>query len=92
MPIKPLPGRIIVKQAEKYQVSTSIILTETSQEKHDNGIIVAIGECPELFMLKVDSQVMFGKYSGQKVKLDGIEYLAMTKKDIIAVMKPGMQL
>jgi len=81
---KPLPGRIIVKRAEKVQTSSTILLTEKIAEEQDFGTIVAIGAHPDLTHLKVGMTVIFGTYSGTKMKLFDQEFLHMRKSDIIA--------
>lgn len=95
MKYRPLHDRVLVRRVESEKVSTGgIVLPEDAQEKPDQGIVVAVGpgnknsEGIRLPMtLVVDDKVMFGKFSGQTVKLDGEELVVLREEDIFAVIE-----
>lgn len=94
MKIRPLHDRVIVKRLEAEEKTASgIVIPGSAAEKPDQGEIVAVGkgkilESGEVRALdvKVGDKVLFGKYSGQAVKVDGEELLVMREEDIMAVL------
>ncbi len=95
MPVRPLHDRILVKRAdESEQTSTSgIIIPDTAKEKPQRGSVVAAGEGKKddtgkriALDVKVGDEVLFGKYAGTEVKLEGEEYLIMHESDILGVL------
>ena len=94
MKIRPLHDRVIVKRIEEEKKSAGgIVIPDTAAEKPDQGEIVAVGkgkkdEQGKVIPLDVKpgDKVLFGKYSGSTVKLDGIEYLVMREEDIMGVV------
>ncbi len=95
MQIRPLHDRVIIKRL-KAETTTSfgIVLPDTAGEKPDQGEVVAVGpgkrdEAGRLITpdVKVGDRVLFGKYSGQTVKVDGQEYLVMREEDIMGVLE-----
>ena len=95
MKIRPLHDRVIVKRLEEERKTASgIVIPETAAEKPDQGEILAVGkgkilESGEVRKLdvKVGDRVLFGKYSGQSVKVDGEELLVMREEDIMGVVE-----
>jgi len=95
MKIRPLHDRVIVKRLEEERKTASgIVIPDAAAEKPDQGQIVAIGkgkilESGEVRVLdvKVGDRVLFGKYSGQTVKVDGEELLVMREEDIMGVVE-----
>ena len=95
MKIRPLHDRGIVKRIEEERKSAGgIVIPDTAAEKPDQGEIVAIGkgkkgEDGKLIPLdvKVGDRVLFGKYSGQTVKVKGDELLVMREEDIMGVIE-----
>lgn len=95
MKIRPLHDRVIVKRIEEERKSAGgIVIPDTAAEKPDQGEIVAIGtgkkgEDGKLIPLdvKVGDRVLFGKYSGQTVKVKGDELLVMREEDIMGVIE-----
>lgn len=91
---KPLGDRVVVKAMEAEEVSRGgIILPDTAKEKPIEGTIVAVGagkttEDGKLIELsvKVGDKVLYGKYSGTEVKIDGQEYLIMRESDIYGII------
>ena len=92
--VKPLSDRIVVRQADAEEISSGgIILPDTAQEKPQQGKVMSIGpgktaENGELIKmsLKVGDRVLYGKYSGTEVTIDGEEYVFMRESDILAVL------
>src|SRR5690606_19108205 len=91
---KPLHDRVLVKRIEgEKKTSGGIIIPDTAQEKPQEGEIVAVGpgardESGRLQPLdvKVGDRILFGKWSGTEVKMDGEEYLIMKESDIMGVV------
>ncbi|MCX7893462.1 MAG: co-chaperone GroES [Burkholderiales bacterium] len=94
MKIRPLHDRVIVKRMEEERKSAGgIVIPDTAGEKPDTGEIIAVGTGKILedgkvrpLDVKVGDKVLFGKYSGQTVKLEGTEYLVMREEDIMGVI------
>lgn len=94
MNIKPLHDRVLVKRVEQEQkTSSGIIIPDNAQEKPMEGIIVAAGsglrdESGKIHPLEVKKgdKVLFAKWGGTEVKLDGQEYLIMKESDILAIV------
>lgn len=94
MQIRPLHDRVIVKRFEEERTTASgIVLPGAAAEKPDQGEVVAVGpgrrdEAGKLIPMgvKVGDRVLFGKYSGQSVKVDGEELMVMREEDIMGVL------
>ena len=92
--IKPLADRVVVEPAEAEEVSAGgIILPDTAQEKPQQGKVVAVGpgkvsDAGTLIESAVNKgdTVLYGKYSGTEVTIDGTEYSIMRESDILAVL------
>ena len=95
MKIRPLHDRVIVKRIEEERKTASgIVIPDTAAEKPDQGEVVAVGGGKVLddgkvrpLELKKGDRVLFGKYSGQTVKVDGEELLVMREEDIMGVIE-----
>jgi chaperonin GroES len=95
MKIRPLHDRVIVKRMEEERKTASgIVIPDAATEKPDQGEIVAVGngkvgDDGKLIPMnvKVGDRVLFGKYSGQAFKMDGVELLQMREDDIIGVIE-----
>jgi chaperonin GroES len=95
MKIRPLHDRVIVKRIDEERKSAGgIVIPDTAAEKPDQGEVVAVGkgkksEDGKLIALdvKVGDRVLFGKYSGQTVKVKGDELLVMREEDIMGVIE-----
>ena len=87
--IKPLADRVVVLPAPAEQKTKSgIIIPDTAKEKPQNGVVVAVGpgKKDEPTTVKVGDNVLYGKYSGTEITLDGQEYLIMRESDILAIV------
>lgn len=87
--IEPLGARVLVRPLEgEEKTSGGILLPETAREKPQQGIIEAVGDEEEMTTdLKVGDRVIFPKYTGTEIKLDGVDYLIMDESDILARIK-----
>ena len=96
MKIRPLQDRVLVKRIEDEVEKTKggIIIPDTAKEKPQQGKIIAVGKGKvnddgKLTPLdvKVGDKILFGKYSGSEIKLDGEEHLIMREEDILGVLE-----
>jgi chaperonin GroES len=95
MKIRPLHDRVIVKRLEEERKTASgIVIPDAAAEKPDQGEIKAVGTGKVLddgkvraLEVKVGDRVLFGKYSGQTVKVDGEELLVMREEDLMGVIE-----
>lgn len=93
--LRPLHDRILVKRIEeKEQIRGGIIIPDTAKEKPQEGEVIAVGQGKVLdngtrveMALKAGDRVLFGKYSGSEVKLDGEEYLIMREDEVLGVVE-----
>ncbi len=95
MNLRPLHDRVIVKRLDQEtKTASGIVIPDAAAEKPDQGEVLAIGpgkkdDNGKLIALdvKVGDRVLFGKYAGQTVKIDGNEVLVMREEDIMAVVQ-----
>lgn len=95
MKIRPLQDRVIVKRIEEEdKTKGGIIIPETAKEKPQEGKVVAVGKGKVLedgkispVDVKVGDRVLFGKYAGTEVKLDGGEHIIMREDDILGIVE-----
>ncbi|MDC6384986.1 co-chaperone GroES [Flagellimonas taeanensis] len=87
--IKPLADRVLIEplQAET-KTASGIIIPDNAKEKPQKGNVVAVGPGTkdEKVTVKVGDTVLYGKYAGTELKLDGIDYLMMRESDILAII------
>lgn len=94
MKIKPLNDRVLVKRMEEVQVTKGgILIPDTAKEKPIEGKVIAVGpgKMSEqgqrmALQLKEGDRVLFGKYAGTEIKMEGEEFLMMREEDILAVI------
>ncbi len=87
--IKPLADRVLVEPAvAEAKTASGIIIPDTAKEKPQKGIVVAvgIGKKDEPMTVKIGDSVLYGKYSGTEISVEGKEYLIMKESDIYAVL------
>ena len=87
--IKPLADRVLVEPAEAEQKTAGgIIIPDTAKEKPQKGVVVAVGpgKKDEPMTVKVGDIVLYGKYAGTELQLEGNTYLIMKESDIYAIM------
>ncbi|MFA6806401.1 MAG: co-chaperone GroES [Bacteroidales bacterium] len=89
MNVKPLADRVLVKPAEvETKTAAGIIIPDTAKEKPVKGEVVAIGQGKkdEPITVKVGDLVLYGKYSGTEINIEGEDYLIMRESDIYAIL------
>jgi len=92
--LRPLHDRILVKRlAEGDEKHGSIIIPDSAKEKPQEGMVIAVGtgkvteEGKKIPLdVKAGDRILFGKYSGSEVKLDGQEYLTMREEDVLGIL------
>ena len=94
MKVKPLQDRILIKRVEEEaKTKGGIIIPDSAKEKPQEGLVVAVGPgkvtdngtrvTPEV---KAGDRILFGKYSGTDIKVDGVEHLILREDDILAII------
>jgi chaperonin GroES len=87
--VKPLADRVLVQPQEAEEKTESgIIIPDTAKEKPQRGTVVAVGKGTkdEEMEVKEGDTVLYGKYAGTELKIEGVEYLMMRQSDILAVI------
>ena len=95
--IRPLEDRVVIQQIEaEEKTAGGIVLPDTAKEKPQRGKVLSVGPGKMLdsgerspISLKEGDEVLFGKYSGQEIKLDGEEYLIMREDEVLGVVEGG---
>ena len=89
MNIKPLADRVLVLPAQAEEKVGGIIIPDTAKEKPQHGTIVAAGNGTkdEEMVLKEGDEVLYGKYSGTELEVEGTKYLIMHQSDVLAVIQ-----
>jgi len=94
MNIRPLYDRIVVKRIEEQETSRNgIVIPDSAKEKPQEGEVMAIGKGKRLddgtvvtLDVKAGDRILFGKYSGNEIQLDGTEYIIMREDDVLGVL------
>ncbi|MBY0547008.1 MAG: co-chaperone GroES [Candidatus Obscuribacterales bacterium] len=94
MTLKPLADRVVVKKVEaEDKTAGGIVLPDTAKEKPQQGEVLAVGPgrldekgARMPMELKAGDRVLFAKYSGTEVKIEGVEYLILAERDILAIV------
>jgi chaperonin GroES len=97
MKFRPLHDRVVIERIDAEAKTTGgIIIPDTAQEKPQQGKLIAVGpggrdDSSKLIPIdvKVGDRILFGKWSGTEVKIDGVEYLIMKESDIMGVLVEG---
>jgi chaperonin GroES len=95
MNIRPLHDRVIVTRLEETRKTASgIVIPDTAAEKPETGEVIAVGKGKvqedgkvRPLAVKKGDKILFGKYTGQTVKVEGVEYLVMREEDIMGVIE-----
>lgn len=90
MTIKPLADRVLISPTPVEEVTAAgIIIPDTAKEKPLKGTVVAAGKGSkdEEMVLKAGDEVLYGKYAGTEIELDGTKYLIMRQSDVLAVIE-----
>ncbi len=95
MKFRPLHDRILVKRVEAEQVSAGgLIIPDTAKEKPLEGEVIAVGPGRRMddgsirpMVLNAGDRILFGKYTGDEIKLDGVEHVIIREDDVLAVVE-----
>jgi len=94
MKVRPLHDRMLVRRIEEKEIATGrIIIPDTAKEKPMQGKVLAVGNGRVLdngkkvpLAVKVGDRILFGKYSGTEIKIDGVDVLVVREDEVLAVM------
>ncbi len=97
MSFRPLYDRVLIKRVDAEQkTSSGLIIPDAAKEKPMEGEVVAVGNgrrnddgTTAEMSLSVGDRILFGKYTGDEVKLDGVEHLILKEEDVLAVVERG---
>lgn len=88
MKIKPIGERVLVKiQQVEEKTAGGIFIPQTAQEKTQMGVVVEVGDDKDAIKVKTGQKVMYDKYAGTTVKVDGTEHLLLKMADILAIIE-----
>jgi len=88
MKVSPLGDRVLIKVQESDTKSAGgIIIPQTAQEKTQTGIVVAIGTDTDVIKVKKNDKVMYDKYAGTQIKIDGADHLIVKFADILGIIE-----
>ena len=88
--IKPLADRVLVEAKEaETKTASGLFIPDTAKEKPQQGTVIAVGsgKKDEPMELKVGDVILYGKYAGTEITVDGHDYLIMRQSDVVAVLK-----
>ena len=87
MKLQPLGDRVLLKVEEgETKTAGGLFIPQTAQEKTQVGKVIAVGDDKEVIKVKAGERVMFDKYAGTAVKLDGVDHLIIKMADILAII------
>jgi chaperonin GroES len=95
--IRPLYDHIVVKRVEEQESTLKgIVIPDSAKEKPQEGVVLAIGHGKRLkngkfvsLDVKVGDRILFGKYSGNEIKLEGTDYIIMRQDDVLGILESG---
>ena len=87
MKVKPIGDRVLVKMEEVEEKTTGgIYIPQTAQEKTQAGVVVEVGDDEEAIKVKKGDKIMYDKYAGTTVTIEGVDHLLMKMSDILATI------
>ncbi|MDP3177215.1 MAG: co-chaperone GroES [Spirochaetaceae bacterium] len=88
MQFKPLGDRVLVKiQESETKTASGIIIPQTAQEKTQTGVVIAVGTDKDVIKVKEGDKVMYDKYAGTQIKIEGVEHLIVKMQDVLAIIE-----
>ena len=88
MTVKPLGDRVLVsRKVNEAKSAGGIIIPETAQEKTTEGVVVAVGTDEDVIKVKSGDKILFDKYAGTEIKIEGTDHLLMRMDDILAIIE-----
>ena len=86
--LKPLADRVLIEPAPAETTTASgIIIPDTAQEKTQKAVVVSVGDDKEKIKVAVGDRVIYDKYAGTQIKIEGVEHLIVKANDVIAVIE-----
>ncbi|MBU3850891.1 MAG: co-chaperone GroES [Candidatus Treponema excrementipullorum] len=88
MKVRPLADRVLVKtEKTESKTASGIIIPDTAQEKTQTAVVIAVGDDKEKIKVAAGDRIMYDKYAGTSIKIDGEEHLILKAGDIIAIIE-----
>lgn len=88
MKVRPLADRVLVKtEKTESKTASGIIIPDTAQEKTQTAVVIAVGDDKEKIKVATGDRIMYDKYAGTSIKIDGEEHLILKAGDIIAIIE-----
>lgn len=88
MTVKPLGDRVLIKVKEmETKTASGLFIPQTAQEKTTTGTVVAVGDDKDAIVVKVGQEVMYDKYAGTSIKIEGDDHLIVSAGDLIAIVE-----
>jgi len=88
MKVKPIGDRLLVKPNEgEAKTKGGIFIPQTAQEKTTEGTVIAVGDDKDVIKVKVKDHVIYDKYAGTEIKIDGKDHLIIKMDDVLAVVE-----
>ncbi|MCX7880736.1 MAG: co-chaperone GroES [Ignavibacteria bacterium] len=89
MKVKPIDERILIKPLEpENKTASGIIIPDTAKEKPIIGLVIAVGTDEELQkLIKVGDKIVFAKYAGEEITIDGVEHKIIQRSDVLAIIE-----
>ncbi len=85
--VRPLGARVLVKVEEEASVTASgLVIPDTAKDKPQRGVVVAVGDDDEMIKVAVGERVLYPKYSGTELRLEGVDHLILEASDLLAVV------
>jgi len=86
--IQPLGSRVLVRvEAEENVTKSGLFVPDTAKEKPQRGIVAAIGDDRDVIKVEVGNRVLFPKYTGAEIRIDGDDYLIIESTDLLAILR-----
>lgn len=88
MKVKPLSDRVLIKTEEaEEKTAGGLFIPQTAQEKTQTGVVVEVGDDKDMITVKAGQKVMYDKYAGTTVSIDGTDHLLLRMTDLLAVIE-----
>lgn len=88
MKVRPIGDRVLVRTEEgETKTAGGIYIPQTAQEKTQTGVVIEVGDDTEAIKVKAGQKVMYDKYAGTTIKIDGTDHLLVRMSDILAVIE-----
>ncbi len=86
--VDPLGARVLVRVLEDESVTSSgLVIPDTAKEKPQRGVVVAVGDDDELIKVKPGDRVLYPRYAGTELRVDGVDHLVIEATDLLAVLR-----